>query len=729
MKRVLLAGFLLCALIGFGPGTAVAEAPANDAFQRTWERTDQPVADGDASRTWMWGPEAFTGALTEAYAESPGGERTVQYFDKSRMEITDPDADAGSIWYVTNGLLVVELITGQMQTGNDEFAARSPATVNVAGDADDPDGPTYATFATLLDASPSPAGTVITSTVARDATVGDDPALADQGVTVAIVDDVTNHAIAAPFWEFMNSTGAVLENGQLVQASLFENAYFATGRPITEPYWADVQVGGTERLVLLQCFERRCLTYTPDNPAGWQVEAGNVGQHYYTWRYGDGGGPGPTPPGEPDEDAIECLREGFPCTLAETPPEALDRMFELGEELGDMLRGGAPIEQLVAHADGQPDIVEVLSDEDAMRFRIEGAPPAWVYDPTLVNPQEPETSATRLSLDPAMPLRHDFEPNDVVGQDRDNDGMTDEEPKKALILSPFRWEWGNNDEGRDLRDLLNDVRGYEGNVEYHENVEDEDGEIDYEVALEMFQGWDEYDIVHVSTHGKAVCDFTSETSTEVKCRSTVNTGVETSRSEAGQSRFFGGGTQFDGETTRIVLSDDFFQWTYPTGLDDTIVFFSACESFPEEYDPEIVVDPSTVHETLAGIGGVFVAWDQPVLAGAAKEYAMYVYTYANSTGLPFEQAVEEVVLTAGPVTYTNKIGTEITSTLKARAGGDDLRIREVVYQKHPLTDEEVEDGDALPIIGHFGDGEEDRLPFVVEVDGVDNNLEEFTVNV
>ena len=36
----------------------------------------------------------------------------------------------------------------------------------------------------------------------------------------------------------------------------------------------------------MQCFERRCLTYTPANPAGWQVEAGNVGQHYYQWRYG-----------------------------------------------------------------------------------------------------------------------------------------------------------------------------------------------------------------------------------------------------------------------------------------------------------------------------------------------------------------------------------------------------------------------------------------------------------
>jgi len=64
-----------------------------------------------------------------------------------------------------------------------------------------------------------------------------------------------------------------------------------TGYPIAEAYWTNVNVAGTPHLVLLQCFERRCLTYTPDNAPGWQVEAGNVGQHYYRWRHGE---PNPT---------------------------------------------------------------------------------------------------------------------------------------------------------------------------------------------------------------------------------------------------------------------------------------------------------------------------------------------------------------------------------------------------------------------------------------------------
>ena len=55
-----------------------------------------------------------------------------------------------------------------------------------------------------------------------------------------------------------------------------------------------MKAGGRIQNVLIQCFERRCLTYMPENTAGWQVEMGNVGQHYYRWRYRDApAGPAP----------------------------------------------------------------------------------------------------------------------------------------------------------------------------------------------------------------------------------------------------------------------------------------------------------------------------------------------------------------------------------------------------------------------------------------------------
>jgi sugar lactone lactonase YvrE len=126
---------------------------------------------------------------------------------------------------------------------------------------------------------------VINVRLNRDGTVFFDSTLAERGVDTAHRDPVTGHRIARPFWEFMNSRGTVLDDDEYAVERLFQDPLFATGRPITRAYWANVKVGGIYQDVLLQCFERRCLTYTPDNPVGWQVEAGNVGQHYYGWRY------------------------------------------------------------------------------------------------------------------------------------------------------------------------------------------------------------------------------------------------------------------------------------------------------------------------------------------------------------------------------------------------------------------------------------------------------------
>lgn len=271
----------------------------NDYFDSTWERTDKPVADGQVTRTWMWGPRPFTPPVTEQYADSPGGNRTVQYFDKSRMEITTPDADSSSVWYVTNGLLATELITGRLQLGNNQFEDRAPANIPVAGDADNLMGPTYATFTGLLDVPATPAGFLVTHSIDRAGNVTVDEALGNRGVTVTGPDEITGYGVASPFWAFMTSSGTIYDGG-FYTAPLFENPYFATGRPITEPYWARVKVAGTEQDVLIQCFERRCLTFTPANAPEWQVEAGNVGQHYYTWRYN---APVPTPPALPEPPA------------------------------------------------------------------------------------------------------------------------------------------------------------------------------------------------------------------------------------------------------------------------------------------------------------------------------------------------------------------------------------------------------------------------------------------
>ena len=264
---------------------------ADPAFRALWRRTDD-LAQG--RRSYLWGPiDRQTYVIArEPYAEAPGGARLVEYFDKTRMERTDPTGNRAMPGFVTNGLLATEMITGRLQLGDTMFQTFSPATVTIAGDASDPDGPTYATFTALTGVPPLAANAPVTQTVDRRGAVsGGGPG----GVTADELVAETNHRTASVFHDFIFASGPIIVGDQTMNGPLFGNGYASgVGFPITEAYWANVRVGGTQKQVLVQAFERRVLTYTPDNPDGFKVEAGNVGLQYLHWRYGDAAPPAPS---------------------------------------------------------------------------------------------------------------------------------------------------------------------------------------------------------------------------------------------------------------------------------------------------------------------------------------------------------------------------------------------------------------------------------------------------
>jgi hypothetical protein len=264
----------------------LGESPDPDAapraFDTLWQRTNR-----GANGTWVWGPRAW-GERYEAYKEGPGGTRFVRYFDKARMEVSDPAADPASAWYVTNGLLVTEMVRGQAQFGADPAlsdcpflrSGSCPSTSQVAGDLDQQANvlaPTYSDFSSIqFGVEPrigARMGTALTREHPYDGlTTVDQPALATAATTLEAYDDTTRHNIPQVFWNYMRAQPT--------------DWLFAFGHPITEPYWVRTRIGGVEQWVMIQLFERRTLTYTPANQPAWQVEMGNVGQHYYAWRYG-----------------------------------------------------------------------------------------------------------------------------------------------------------------------------------------------------------------------------------------------------------------------------------------------------------------------------------------------------------------------------------------------------------------------------------------------------------
>jgi hypothetical protein len=259
---------------------------ADTAFERVWQRNDRPIAEQRANRSWTWGPRGLM-ARTEGYVQSASGLRQVQYFDKGRMEVNDPRGNRNSSWFVTTGLLVIELISGRTQIGDSQFVQHLPADIPIAGDQGDPNAPTYASFGGVSGLQPGDrTGQFVGETLSRAGQVG--AYAGPQRPEARLVHFVgeSGHNIPQVFWDYLNASGTIYEGRRFGSGPLLDWV-FTLGYPISEPYWTRINVGGVERDVLVQPFQRRVLTYSPDNPSGWQVEMGNVGRHYYLWRYGE----------------------------------------------------------------------------------------------------------------------------------------------------------------------------------------------------------------------------------------------------------------------------------------------------------------------------------------------------------------------------------------------------------------------------------------------------------
>jgi hypothetical protein len=247
---------------------------------------DLAVTQGIESRTWFIGP--MVAQEVEPYIEGGYTHRNVTYYEKGREECT-PAIIQGEFAGMTWGHLATELMTGRVQVSHTEFEDHEPSEVHVAGDPGFDEGPTYRTMGQVVDEPAREPGTVISESIKRDGTIDTDARFADYGVIADYYVPETDHTIAAPFWSFM--TGTYMRSRYPVagfeERDFYPESIEIIGFPTTEAYWTTVPVAGEMQDVLVQCFERRCLTYTPGNPDGWQVEMANIGLHYYQWRYPD----------------------------------------------------------------------------------------------------------------------------------------------------------------------------------------------------------------------------------------------------------------------------------------------------------------------------------------------------------------------------------------------------------------------------------------------------------
>lgn len=249
---------LLCVALLLGShlpvGVAAAQTFADPRFASVWNADEDKVPN-------FWGPLSLASdGIREPYN---GGTRLVQYFDKGRMEVTDGR--------VTFGLLATQMVTGEIQQGDQSFRYAPPSLVTIAGDAGGR-GPTYRTIyenrSPLLSPRDPKPGQEIGFLFDNGNRLIVSPAPASPGGPLAngAYDDTTRHNVLAAFADYRARAGVD-----------------AIGLAISEPFAAYFTVGGVERAIAVQIFERRVLTYTEGNPPEFRVEMGNIGRQFLAW--------------------------------------------------------------------------------------------------------------------------------------------------------------------------------------------------------------------------------------------------------------------------------------------------------------------------------------------------------------------------------------------------------------------------------------------------------------
>lgn len=464
------------------------------------------------------------------------------------------------------------------------------------------------------------------------------------------------------------------------------------------------------------------------------------------------------------EDDLRCSRLGYPCTYADTSEEEILRgmaLMDLADEVFAQEGNAVAVAERLLE---ENDIAEMYYDERGVWYRVEGAPPlVFLHPEAFTFGLEEEISQTDPTASKKALFSRSLPNGDVpIGENPPSgDGPIGENPpgekaeKKALFVNPIVWQFGSTVYDSS-RDQLLEHRDYScpGCVKYLQRDSNARDMINEQTqsagpSYEQFLGWENYDLIHVFAHGYQFCPGQSVTSSgrpvvsgdretlpentagviegtsveDGECVTTIQTGhyqtqeylLENPRDVAGIAWFHKPGDEVWGE----LVTTDFFRERYPGGLDDTILFFTSCQLMRDQ----------SLANTLSGTNTAVFGWTDSVIGGRGKATAKQFFTELIDHGLRASVAYEKTTQSESHAEHSdNWHGAQLKMVLDQ---GSDPRGREVVIMMQPVFRELLEEKDAVPADGVAGDGENDELFILVQVDGVDENqnLEAFEIHL
>lgn len=419
-----------------------------------------------------------------------------------------------------------------------------------------------------------------------------------------------------------------------------------------------------------------------------------------------GAAPG-TPGGDDNPDVLlNCVRDGYPCTMAQVDPETRELESDYVAHLSEMLDTSTFVEAL-AWVQTQPQVVLADADESSLVFRLEGSQPVFM----LRTQDEGLAEATEtgpLAPAPAGP-ESTIRPAGVVGDGtaRDNPGNR----KRALFLEPFEQQgWTAFAEPIEWVSQIHDY-GHADGFDWFPN------EL---VTPEVFGSFATYDAIFIETHGAqfpkgtwistgilAPYDKKTQTFADV-CKSISSTYESTPGVQCGVIE------HKKTDYVTVGLLAEFFQETYGKngGLDKAIIYVGGCKTLTDNWD---------LAEALSGSSTAYLGWNGNVNIGPEpgdeEKTAWGLLWLLAERRKPVSTALE-ILRLAG--LHEDRNGTRLKLYDNGSEPGK-LRLYDLPSLKDPANPTgttPLQEGASLRSRGTPGDGEPDGLDFVVDVTGV-----------
>lgn len=394
-----------------------------------------------------------------------------------------------------------------------------------------------------------------------------------------------------------------------------------------------------------------------------------------------------------------------------------DSIFNAGFELLNSIDNES-FHEVIELLRNNINVTEIGAGKNVISFRVQHGPLMVMYfgDGT---PGTKGLSSTSMPSVVPLPTWLENETPNVVANQRKN-----RQNKKALLLAPYYWQFTEYDDPLVPFEKLKEQKNYKGRVTFKAN----ETNVAQRISLEDYSSFNDYDIIHVSSHGSKTCVVKKNEVEIVRdgdsnmCYTFISSGVHYDFNNLKQIKKDIAGKGYQGiyfTKTKIpgvgeyIISPDFFKNQYKT-LENKLIILSACNLGRRN-------DLSNTFEDLMLNGQMFY-WQNSVYPDDAfiAFAAMYdrMLLYGETIPLAFENVPSNLKNHLPSSFKIDTIGRKdsiITYTyLKMATKGNAMHIIEPISFMDEKTKKELQVGIVYPFEGILEDDEAEEASFTLE---------------